>query len=261
MTPLFPKPLHCGISIAVDNPRIVFITGANRGLGLALAEEALGRGDLVIGTYRAENRAQPLFDLARRHPRQLHVLPLDVADEASCAQLEARTRVFVDHLDVLINNAGINSTSHDIDDGRTTYELSRLTTAALDRMMHTNAFGSLFVTRSLISLLSASRVPSRVINVSSRRGALEEKTTGGNYGYCMSKAALNMATRALAADLESRGMIVVAVHPGAVRTSMAQPDAMLSPAEAALRLLDLTDRLTTADNGLFLESNGASRPW
>ncbi|MBK9261288.1 MAG: SDR family oxidoreductase [Polyangiaceae bacterium] len=260
----------------MHHPRILCITGATRGLGFALVERALALGDSVIGTFRDETRAKDLFNLARQNERNLHVVQLDVADEYSCATLVKRLPSSIDHIDVLVNNAGINSTSRDIADPRTAYDLGSITTAALDRMMHTNAFGPIFVTRALLPFLARSfqktnennrsmtglthHIPI-VVNLSSRRGSLEEKTTGGNYGYCISKAALNMATRALAADLEPMGIVVVAVHPGAVRTSMAQPDARTSPAEAASRLIELIDRLTPANHGFFLESDGTRRPW
>jgi NAD(P)-dependent dehydrogenase (short-subunit alcohol dehydrogenase family) len=241
--------------------RTVLVTGAGRGLGLALVEEALSRGDLVIGTLRDEARGARLFELARRHGDRLCVLPLDVADEASCAALAERAARVAERIDVLVNNAGINSASHDIEDRRTAFDLEALSAATLDRMMRTNALGPVLVTRALVPLLARSTLGARVVNVSSRRGSLGEKASGGNYGYCMSKAALNMATRALAGDLAPRGITVAAVHPGAVRTSMAQPDADLSPNEAASSLLRLADRLTRAESGLFLEPDGAVHPW
>jgi NAD(P)-dependent dehydrogenase (short-subunit alcohol dehydrogenase family) len=172
MKPILPITAHLRYPSRVHQPRIVFVTGATRGLGFALVERALACGDLVIGTYRDEPHAADLFDIARRHPNKLHLVPLDVASEHACATLEKRLPPSIDHVDVLINNAGINATSRDIDDSRTAFDLAQITQTTLDCMMRTNVFGPLFVTRALLPLLTQSSSQPRVINVSSRRGSL-----------------------------------------------------------------------------------------
>jgi NAD(P)-dependent dehydrogenase (short-subunit alcohol dehydrogenase family) len=234
------------------------ITGAGRGLGLALAEAAVARGDVVIGTFRDRERGRALLDLALREPTRAHAVRLDVTSEAECAALPHAAIGAVmgtaGRVDVLVNNAGVNSRSPDIvaagsDQGA--FALDALTGAALERMMATNAFGALFVTRAMRAHVRENG--GVVVNMSTRRASLAEKDTGGNYGYCMSKAALNMATRALAEDLRRRGVVVAAVHPGAVKTAMAQNDAFAEPADAARALLALVDELRMAHTGRFLD--------
>lgn len=233
-----------------------FITGAGRGLGLALAEAAWARGDVVIGTYRDRERSRAFLDLAVRDPARAQALRLDVANEAECAAVIGAAIIGATGeraVDVLVNNAGVNSRSADIvasGSHQSAFALDALTGDALARMMSTNAFGALFVTRALRVRLKSGSI---VVNMSTRRASLSEKDNGGNYGYCMSKAALNMATRALAADLAPQGVVVTAVHPGAVRTAMAQNDAHTEPADAARALLALIDELRPSHSGRFLD--------
>lgn len=235
----------------MTTPKTWLITGAGRGLGLALAEAALARGDVVIGTFRDRERGRAFLDLALREPARAHAVRLDVTDEAACAALVVPAQ----RVDVLVNNAGVNSKSPDIvatgsDQGA--YALEALTATALQRMMATNAFGAVFVTRAL-ALRGVLGDGSVVVNMSTRRGSLADKDNGGNYGYCMSKAALNMATRALAFDLQPKGVVVTAVHPGAVKTAMAQNDAFAEPADAAQKLLALIDQLDMTHTSRFLD--------
>jgi NAD(P)-dependent dehydrogenase (short-subunit alcohol dehydrogenase family) len=154
-------------------------------------------------------------------------------------------------LDLLINNAGI------LPRGAT---IASLEVGTLLRTMHVNAIGPLMVARAFVRLLEKSDYPV-ILNVSSESGSLALKTTGGNYGYCASKAALNMYTRALSFDLQPRGVIVIALHPGWVRTDMGGRSAPLSPKHSALGILSLADRLTLSDCGRFLTWDGHELPW
>jgi NAD(P)-dependent dehydrogenase (short-subunit alcohol dehydrogenase family) len=245
----------------VSEVRSIFVTGAGRGLGLALAEEAAARGHFVVGTLRDRGRSTGLLALADQQRERVRVLSLDVNDEESCAVLGSEAARVLDRIDLVINNAGINSDSPDVGNRHLAFDLESLSAIAIDRMVRTNATSAILVTRALLPLLERSANGALVMNVSSRRGALGHKVTGGNYGYCMSKAALNMATRALAHDLRSRQITVVAIHPGAVRTAMAQSDATVEPRDAAGAMLDLTAKLTPAFSGRFLTTNGADHPW
>jgi NAD(P)-dependent dehydrogenase (short-subunit alcohol dehydrogenase family) len=234
------------------------VTGAGRGLGLALAEEIVARGQVVVGTVRDRGRGAGLLELAARAPERVWVTPLDVSDEESCARLAAAVGSVVSRVDVVINNAGINSGSPEVGGPERASSLEQLGAAAIDRMMRTNALGPVLVTRALVPLLAPGAC---VVNLSSRRGSLGGKQSGGNYGYCMSKAALNMATRALAADLEERA-VVVALDPGCVRgTAMSQPDARLEPREAAAAVLDVIAGLGPLHRGRFLTTSGEDHPW
>ncbi|MEO1173680.1 MAG: SDR family NAD(P)-dependent oxidoreductase, partial [Myxococcota bacterium] len=98
-------------------------------------------------------------------------------------------------------------------------------------------------------------------NVSSWLGSIEEKTSGGNYAYCASKAALNMLTRVLAHDLAERGIITLAFNPGWVKTDMGGENAKLSPTQSVCGILATSDTVSLEDTGSFLQWDGSRHPW
>ena len=115
--------------------KTIVITGAGRGLGLALARACVERGDRVIGTLRDRTRDEGLMALATTYPTRVQVLPLDVGDDASCAALGREVAALTDHVDVLINNAGINSSSPEVAGPERARELERLEADALVTML------------------------------------------------------------------------------------------------------------------------------
>ncbi len=229
----------------------VLVTGSNRGIGLALVNACLDRGDRVFATCRKPSAAVKLQALAKRHPDRLAIHALDVVDQASIGQAARHIRSQTKRLDLLINNAGVFTRGTTL----ATYQVETLL-----ETVQVNAIGPLMVARRFLRLLEKSDHPV-IVNVSSDSGSLALKTSGGNYGYCASKAALNMFTRALAFDLQPRGIIVIALHPGWVRTDMGGGSAPLSPRDSALGILSLSDRLTMSDCGRFLAWDGHELPW
>jgi NAD(P)-dependent dehydrogenase (short-subunit alcohol dehydrogenase family) len=222
----------------------VVITGTSRGLGAELARQFLARGDTVVAGVRNPRVA--------RAEERLTTLRCDVADDESVRQF---ARAAGGPIDVLINNAGVSGTRR---------PLGELDTAELVRVVDVNAAGALRVTRALLPELERARA--RVLNVTSRLGSIAETSGGGssgagNYAYKMSKAALNMATRCLAAELAPRGIVVACVHPGWVRTDMGGPSAPLTPEDSARALLALVDGLDASRAGRFLDWQGAELPW
>lgn len=227
------------------------ITGANRGLGLAFTRESLAGGYRVFATCRRPGEADDLEALAAEHPEQLSVLQLDVTDDES---IEASARAAgseVEALDLLINNAGISP------DGERLGKLDRET--MLDTF-DINAVGPMMVAQHHLGLLRGSEDP-MILNISSALGSLSRKSSGGRYSCCSSKAALNMLTRALAFDLQSEGISVVAIHPGWVRTDMGGRAAPLAPAESVRQVLEVADGLTLDDTGAFYSYEGRQLPW
>ncbi|MEM7324874.1 MAG: SDR family NAD(P)-dependent oxidoreductase [Actinomycetota bacterium] len=232
--------------------RNIVITGAGRGLGLGLVRCFTERGDRVIGTARTPDGATELAELADR------VLPLDVSSDQSIAAA-ATALAELGHIDVLINNAGINAGAVGAaSDERGIRDLSREDFLAV---MDVNAAGPMLVTRALVPLLVAAD-GAMVINVSSQLGAMTfGDTHGGDIAYNASKSALNMVTVRSATDLAADGIGVVCVHPGWVRTDMGGPSASLGVAESAAALAETTDRLTLADSGRFLRWDGTTHAW
>jgi NAD(P)-dependent dehydrogenase (short-subunit alcohol dehydrogenase family) len=129
---------------------------------------------------------------------------------------------------------------------------------ALLEQFKVNALGALRVTHALLGNL---RDGARIINMTSRMGSLDDNTSGGYYGYRMSKAALHMATRSLAVDLKNRGIAVIAMHPGMVQTDMTRGFGMLTPEASVAGMNQVIDKLTIEQTGLFLHYQGTSLPW
>ena len=230
----------------------IVISGANRGLGLELARVYAQRGDVVVAGCRRPEEAEELRLLTD------DVHPLDVASDPS---IERFVEAVGDApVDVVINNAGIDGRALGVpDDERDVLRLSADHVLAEFRV---NAIGPMLLSRGLVSSLRRSARP-RIVNVSSTVGSMAVAATiGRDVGYVTSKAALNMITVKLALHLRDDGIVVVAVHPGLLRTALATPRGKLEdPAVGAAELVTLIDALTTSHTGSFLRRDGSIHPW
>lgn len=223
------------------------VTGASRGIGLEFVRQWLERGAKVIAGARNPNAASDLSTLLDRYTeKRLRLIELDVADERSVEHLASA--IGNTEIDILINNAGI----------LTVETLDNMDFGAILEQFKVNALGALRVTHALLGNL---RDGSRIINMTSRMGSLDDNTSGGYYGYRMSKAALNMATRSLAVDLKSRGIVVIAMHPGMVQTDMTRGFGMLTPEASVAGINQVIEKLTLEQSGLFLHYQGTPLPW
>lgn len=215
------------------------ITGANRGIGLEMARQLKERGEDVVAGCRA-----PSGELAELGVRVVD--GVDVTTEEGVGRLaevlDGR------RVDVLINNAGV-LTKESLDD---------LGFDRIRRQVEVNALGPLRVTAALLPRMGEG---SKVAMVTSRMGSIDDNTSGGSYGYRMSKAALNMAGKSLAEDLRDRGIAVAILHPGFVRTDMTGGRGFLDPPESAAGLLARIDELTLETTGRFWHANGERLPW
>lgn len=224
------------------------ITGANRGIGLELTRQFLARGDSIDAGARDPAQSNELSALAASSDGRLQVHALDVASEESARTFSAGiTRP----VDLLINNAGVRTRRDDLED---------LSLEDALQMLQVNALGALRVTRALLPRLREAR-GAKIASLSSGLGSIADNASGGGYGYRMSKAALNMATRSLAQDLRSEGLIAVAVSPGWVQTDMGGTSAPLQVSESAAGLLAVLDRLTLQESGSFLDFRGERLAW
>jgi NAD(P)-dependent dehydrogenase (short-subunit alcohol dehydrogenase family) len=148
----------------------------------------------------------------------------------------------------LINNAGILSSE----------DLADLDFAAIQRQMEVNAYGPLRVSRKLLPNLKSG---SKLVLITSRMGSIGDNTSGGMYGYRMSKAALNAAGASLARDLAGQGIAVAILHPGAVRTAMTGGHGQVSATDSVRGLLARIDELSLETTGQFRHANGEELPW
>jgi NAD(P)-dependent dehydrogenase (short-subunit alcohol dehydrogenase family) len=217
----------------------VLITGSNRGIGLELVRQLSGRGDTVAAACR---KSSP--ELAELGVRVIE--GVDVTSDESVDELTQQLSGF--RLDVLINNAGL-LTRESLDD---------LDFDRIRRQLEVNSLGPLRVTAKLRSLLGEG---SKVAIITSRMGSIDDNTSGGRYGYRMSKAAVNIAGKSLAVDLRDAGVAVAILHPGFVRTEMTGHEGLIDPPESAAGLIARIDELTLATSGSFWHANGEQLPW
>lgn len=215
------------------------ITGANRGIGLALCQEYLAQGWQVIGICR---KTSPELSASGATV----IADIDVVKPESVAQLPQLLQG--QSIDLLINNAGILHGD----------SLGKLDTAAIAEQFLVNAEAPLRIAETLLGLLSAS---ARIAFITSRMGSIADNSSGGYYGYRMSKAALNAAAVSLSIDLKPRGIAVGLFHPGYVQTAMVNFGGDISAQESARRLSLRIAELSLANSGGFWHSNGEALPW
>lgn len=227
----------------------VLITGANRGIGLALVKEFINHGDRVIATARQPDKADGLIALSETyHEPDYTIIPMDITNADSVNQAFAKIAQSFPSLDILVNNAGLNP---DTKDER--FEAMDLT--HFEVAFEVNVVGTARATRVFLPLIRKSDEP-RIINISSGAGSISEKVNFKLYSYSTSKAALNMFTRALAAELKPEEIVVAALSPGWVRTAMGGDDAEISPEESANCIVNTAHRLTMDDSSQFFGRDG-----
>ena len=227
------------------------VTGANRGLGLAFTTELLERGARVLACCRTPAEAEALAALAAVHGERLAIHAFDVADAAAIEALPAVVARHLQRVDLLVNNAGVLVSGE---------RFGNVKAASLAGSFAVNASAPLLVTQALAPLLALGNKP-RVLCITSQIGSIAQANGFRTISYAMSKAALNMAVKRLAAELAPRGIVVLAAHPGWLMTEMGGKSATLAPVDSAHALLQLIERAKVADAGKFLAYDGAELPW
>jgi NAD(P)-dependent dehydrogenase (short-subunit alcohol dehydrogenase family) len=228
----------------------VLITGANRGIGLEMARQYAADGWRVYACCRQPERAPALSRLAADTAGRLSIHPLDVTNAAQVAALPAV--LGDDSLDLLINNAGIY--------GQDDAGFGNTDVAAWLRTFEVNAIAPLKIMEALVDAVARSR--RRVMAcVSSKMGSMADNRSGGSYVYRSSKAALNAVVMSAAVDLRHRGIAVVALNPGWVKTDMGGPNAEITVTQSVTALRALLDRVGPADSGRFIDVDGSTIPW
>ncbi|MEJ1935912.1 SDR family NAD(P)-dependent oxidoreductase [Nostoc sp. NIES-2111] len=219
--------------------RRALITGANRGIGFAIAQGLIAKGYEVIITSRSLAKAQ---QSAQKLQSKVIPIELDVSDERSINQALETLYPQIDRLDVLINNAGVYP-----DEGINILTLSR---ELLDLTINANTFGPIRMVQAFLPLLEKSP-DARVINLSSGYGAIEDLSADVP-SYCLSKLALNGATIMLAQALQAKNIVINAVCPGWVRTDMGGASAPRSPEQGADTAIWLATEAPRNISGKFL---------
>jgi NAD(P)-dependent dehydrogenase (short-subunit alcohol dehydrogenase family) len=226
---------------------IYLVTGANRGIGYEYCKQLQTRGDEVIAVCRRPSEA--LEALGKGGNLRIEA-GIDISDDEAIATL--CKSLAQQPIDVLINNAGIYRTS----------SLSTLNVEGIREQFETNAIAPLKLTQALLPNLKRSTLGAKIAIMTSRMGSIEDNTSGGSYGYRMSKVALSMAGKSLSHDLQPSGIAVAILHPGLVSTDMTNFNSSgISPQESVSGLLARIEALTMATTGSFWHANGEILPW
>ena len=216
------------------------ITGANRGIGLEYCRQLKQRGDHVIAVCRKVSEELKELEVSI----EAHIDITSAVDiERLAKKLDGQK------LDVLINNAAIVER----------FSLENLDINSIRRQFEVNALAPLRLTRALLPNLTSG---SKIIIMTSRMASIEDNTSGGSYGYRMSKVALSMAGKSLSIDLKPQNIAVAILHPGLVKTRMTNfnPNA-ITPEESVKGLITRIDQLNLENTGTFWHSNGEILPW
>lgn len=227
----------------------VLVTGSNRGIGLEWCRQYAADGWRVFATCRRPDEAEELRELAIRHP-QLSLHRLDVVQPESLAGLQME--LGHEAIDVLVNNAGVYFEKY-----------LRPESLNYDTWLQTldvNALGPMRVAEALVEQVGRSQ-RRLIVNMTSHMGSIAEITAPGDYYYRSSKAALNAAMKGLSLALRERGIGVLLLHPGWVKTRMGGREAPLAPGVSVAGMRALVDQFSLDMSGRFFRHNGSEIPW
>jgi len=217
----------------------VLITGANRGIGLALCKNYLQKGAQVVA-------------VCRKPSEELKALSVEIVDSVDVSTKQGiqnlKAQIKDRQIDLLINNAGILRSQ----------SFSNLNYDEMLEQFEVNTLGPIRVVEALFDNLVSG---SKIAMITSRMGSIEDNTSGGSYGYRMSKCALNIAGKSMAIDFKSKGIAVALLHPGYVQTEMVNFGGDISADLSAERLTQRIEELSLENSGSFWHSNGELLPW
>ena len=227
----------------------ITITGANQGIGLSLTKLYLSQGHKVYAICRSDDNLVTL----NANNNLAIINNCDVRDEQNIQSIAEYFKNI--KIDLLINNAGILRDE----------TLGALNVQSINDQFQTNALAPLLVTQSLLDSLITqpenNSTLTKVIFITSRMGSITDNTSGGRYGYRMSKVALNIAAKSMSVDLKSSNIAVGIIHPGLVGTQMIGGHGNVTPDEAAQMISSRIEGLDLNSSGTFLHANGEVLPW
>ena len=217
----------------------VFITGANRGIGLAFAQSYAASGWRVLAACRSPEKATAL----KAVKGDIAVYALEVTNAGELATLAKTLKN--ETIDVLINNAGVGGEE---------------STEGWLRTLHINSIAPIRIAQALLPMVARGE-RKLVASVTSGMGSIADNTSGGSYAYRSSKAALNAAMKSLSVDLAKRGVSVIVLNPGWVKTDMGGTGARMTAADSVIRMRKVIDSAGPAQSGKFFNYDGAEYPW
>ena len=227
----------------------VFVTGANRGLGLGFVKNYLRKNVDVVSTTRDLKSSKELLALKEKFPNNLEIFELDLLKESVGYTLE---NFLGDRpIDIVINNAGVGSTNQ---------HFEAVSPKPWLEVLKVNLIAPLMVTQSIIDNVKKG-VDKKIYFLSSQLGSIGDNTSGGMYIYRSSKTGLNQVVKSLSVDLKPQGITVVSLHPGWVKTDMGGPNAPVSIDESIEGMTQVIHTTDIRDTGRFLNYDGKELPW
>jgi NAD(P)-dependent dehydrogenase (short-subunit alcohol dehydrogenase family) len=253
-----PADILIDPTVRTDITGTVLVTGANRGIGLAMARNYAERGWKVIATARKPEKADDLKAAAKEFPN-ISVERLDINDQAQVDALADKYRGTP--IDVLFNNAAVLG-------DRTRQVFGDYDFDLFELIFRTNVAGPMRMAQAFIEHVEASE-QKKIVAMTSAQGSLTLVRMAAIQFYNASKSALNMSMSSMSAALEDRGVTVVLVSPGAVDTDMMAeslggrkfPGRLITPEQSAEAVINVVDQYGLDMTGTFISHQGAKLPW
>ncbi|CAL8117916.1 unnamed protein product [Orchesella dallaii] len=248
-------------------PKNIVVTGANRGIGLELVKQLIFRynPDNLFATYRDPENSKELLKLAEQNGN-LHAVVLDVQNFEKYAEFVSKVEATTQGagVNLLINNSGFFNKENNS-------SLSQVDKDDLLRHFAINTLAPIMLTKAFLPLLEKASLqePSQplglgravVCQVSTTMGSIGDNTSGGAYGYRISKTALNQASKNMSFDLIPKGVLVIPLHPGWVRTDMGGSNALINTEESVSGILSVLENLNEDTSGHFMRFDGKEALW
>lgn len=229
----------------------LLITGTNRGLGFYLAENFLEKGHTVVSLIRSENNN--ILQLKKEYPLHHFIYSCDVTDEKALLHSFQKIKKITPYIDILINNAAVHLEQHKPDINDIDFSLYIPT-------YKVNSVAPLMVVRRFLPLIKAGK-RKIIVNISSDAGSIGNAYRKTEYSYCMSKAALNMASKILQTSLMDEGIKVLAMHPGWFSSDMGGMEAPVTPEQAASRIVRTIVRNWELTDPIYIDPDGKEMKW
>ena len=227
----------------------VLITGANRGLGLGFVKKYLEKNANVLCTTRDISGSKELLECKERYPNNIEIFELDLLKENGAETLANQLNGMP--IDILINNAGVGSSNQ---------HFEAVSSKPWLEVLKVNLIAPLIITQSLFENVKKSSAR-KIYFLSSQLGSIGDNTSGGMYVYRSSKTGLNQVVKSLSVDLKPKGITVVSLHPGWVKTDMGGPNAPVSIDKSIEGMIKVIERTDINDTGRFLNYDGTELPW
>ena len=221
--------------------KTVFITGANRGVGLEFTRQFLTTDARVIASCRYPDKADALHSLQAEYPKMLSLLPLDMLNKSAIQQIGT---LVAEPIDILILNAGIS--------GQRDVTIGNINLANMQQVFTTNSFAPICLADALLSQVRESN-EKLIIAISSKMGSIDDNRSGRSYAYRGSKAALNAMMFSMSVDVKAEGIKVLILHPGSVQTDMSGPNALIDVQTSVVGMYNIITNAANYASGTFID--------